>query len=106
MTIRIINGALRAAMFGGAVALLSPVAFADEAANTGAEAPIQIPDHSQAESRAGAANVVPTVEKGETPPDHAEAQARGPAANVPPMAERMPGVPDHETAQNRGAVQK
>jgi hypothetical protein len=106
MTSRTIKGVLSAAVFGGAAALLSPVAFADEAPPTGAETPTQIPDHAQAEARNGAANAVPTVEKIETVPDHAQAEARGKGATVVPTVERTQGAPDHATAENRGAVEK
>lgn len=96
----------RAAVFGGAVALLSPVAFADEIVLQNPAVPTQIPDHAEAQARSGAALNVPTAEKVEVPPDHATAEARGPAAAIAPMSERFPGVPDHATAENRGLVER
>lgn len=106
MTIRIIKGALHAAVFGGAVALLSPAAFAGEIVLQNPTVPTQIPDHAEAQARSGAAINVPTAEKVEVPPDHATAEARGPAAAIAPMTERFPGIPDHATAENRGLVER
>ncbi|HVX96943.1 MAG TPA: hypothetical protein VHK47_18655 [Polyangia bacterium] len=106
MTISIIKMVSRAAVFGGAVALLSPVAFADEIVSQNPQVPTQIPDHAEAQSRSGAALVVPTAEKAAVPPDHATAEADGPPAALVPMAERFPGVPDHATAENRGRAEK
>lgn len=106
MTIRSINGVLRAAVCGGAVALLSPAVFAGEIVLKNPVVPTQIPDHAEAQARSGAAINVPTVEKVDVPPDHATAEARGPAANIAPLTERFPGIPDHAAAEARGLVEK
>jgi hypothetical protein len=95
-----ISATLRAAILGGAVALLPGIALADEA-GSGAETPA-VPDHAAAEARSSGAASSPSDERSPSVPDHATAESRG-QGDMTTSAEATDRAPDHATAERRGA---
>jgi hypothetical protein len=97
-----ISATLRAAIFGGAVALLPGIASADGAGSGTAETPA-VPDHAAAEARSSGSMSSPSDERRPDVPDHATAEARGQGEMRPSGEEAADRAPDHATAERRGA---
>jgi hypothetical protein len=105
MTTNRLYGWLRATISTAALALAPGVVHAhDTDASTPVREPAGIPDHAQAEARAGGATTTARAEVRESVPDHAQAEDRGTGATIVPGNEAAPGVPDHAQAEARSGV--
>jgi hypothetical protein len=123
MTTRTIKGTLRAAIFGGAVALLPAAATAQWASGGDQMSPTvnvpaapapsvpsaapsaPVPTHQEAQAASTGQSIVPVAERNAPVPTHQEAEEGGSGAPIVPTLDRLPSPPDHETAQSRDVTE-